>query len=251
MGKSSSKRKKNPVLSGVVKVFEIVITLIIIVAILIAVAGFMPLSHPEIDKLILNDLGGRNTSVFKVSKIVLTPWLGIELKNLTIGKKFKSGDSFYLTAPNIKITGNIVVLLIRNPDIKKELNELNTSISNVYDRPGQFVVSVMKTFEKMNDINRITITGKQFVFLSVNGKQLLSRNFFWEILKKEDKLPGCSIIEISAEDAGIQLFLAFSALCLKHASTSFDECVWNQLVQAALSVLIPIVSLPQLVSVRN
>jgi hypothetical protein len=217
MGKSRSKRKKHPVLSGIVKVFEAVITLMVILAILIAAAGFLPLSHPEIDKLVLNDLSKRNTSVFKVDKIVLTPWLGIELKNLTISKKFKSGDSFYLAAPKIKIAGNIVVLFIRNRDIKKELKELSCGISNIYDRPGQFVVTMMKTFEKMNDINRIAVEGKQFAFSTANGKQLLSRNLVCEIMKKGNKTPGASTIEISAEDAGIQ-----NGLFIYQVRASFD-----------------------------
>ena len=47
------------------------------------------------------------------------------------------------------------------------------------------------------------------------------------------------------EDDGIHVFLAFSSICLRLAMTSCfrDEHAWNGLIQAALSVLLPIVSL--------
>lgn len=217
MGKSGSKKRKSPVLSGFLKILRTVLVLVLVVALLSAAAGFIPISHPLIDKLVLNDLNKRNVSNCKIGKVVLTPWLGIEFRDVVIGKSFKSGESFYFTAREIKIAGNMVVLLIRNPDIKNELKELLTSISNGYDRPGQFVVSIMKTFEKLDDINEVAIHGKQFMLSSDNGEQFISRNFFCKIMKKGKEFPGMSEIDFSAEDAGVQ-----NGLFINQVNGSFD-----------------------------
>jgi hypothetical protein len=58
---------------------------------------------------------------------------------------------------------------------------------------------------------------------------------------RKEKTRGAPIARYGEED-GVHVYLGFSALCLLLAGTCSDENIWNQLVQASLSVLMPIVS---------
>ena len=65
-----------------------------------------------------------------------------------------------------------------------------------------------------------------------------------EVQERKKKKPDEPIAQFFEED-GIRVFLAYSSTCLRMATSSKDKHSWNGLIQAALSVLIPIVSLIQ------
>jgi hypothetical protein len=66
----------------------------------------------------------------------------------------------------------------------------------------------------------------------------------WYMNEVKERTETTSVAPIAryGEDDGLQIFLAFSAICLKLAKLTSNEQTWNTMLQASLSVLLPVVS---------
>ena len=92
-----------------------------------------------------------------------------------------------------------------------------------------------------NEIAKLLPT---FPFISFSERLARRKEKKWfkaEVEDRKEKTRGAPIARYGEED-GLHVCLGFSKLCLRLAGTGFDKNIWNQLVQASLSVLLPIVS---------
>ena len=92
--------------------------------------------------------------------------------------------------------------------------------------------------------NEIAKLLPEFPFIGFSDRLARIKEMEWfkaEVKDRKEKTMGAPIARYGEED-GVHVCLGFSALCLRLAGTCFDENIWNQLVQASLSVLLPIVS---------
>jgi hypothetical protein len=92
--------------------------------------------------------------------------------------------------------------------------------------------------------NEIAKLLPKFPLISFSERLARAREKEWfkvEVEDRKEKTRGAPIARYGEED-GLHVCLGFSALCLRLADTCFDQNIWNQLVQASLSVLMPIVS---------
>jgi hypothetical protein len=95
--------------------------------------------------------------------------------------------------------------------------------------------------KQWNEIARLL---PKFPLISFSERLARVREKEWfkaEVEDRKEKTRGAPIARYAEED-GVHVYLGFSALCLRLAGTCFDQNIWNQLVQASLSVLLPIVS---------
>jgi hypothetical protein len=92
--------------------------------------------------------------------------------------------------------------------------------------------------------NEIAKLLPKFPFIGFSERLAKVKGKEWfkaEVEDRKEKTRGAPIARYGEED-GMHICLGFSAMCLRLAGTCFDESIWNQLVQASLSVLLPVVS---------
>ena len=91
---------------------------------------------------------------------------------------------------------------------------------------------------------RIPILMPSFPYLNFSERVAAGKEEEWSIkeLKDRDRANLSSPIAAHAEDDGLGLYLAFSSLSLRLAESETNEEIKDQLLQIALSIILPVVS---------
>lgn len=185
-----------------------------IVAVLIA--GFFPLSHPFFTRYAHSMISKSALDTCTVGKVKVAFWKGVTLYDVHISESVEYGLKYELNLSRIRINCNVVNLMQKLSQIKKEYQLFHKKFSQDAKEDGYAVIDqLLRITAQSEQINSICIDGKTVKISKRDSSLIYAERFSLDIFREQEKSQKIELYIDAAElDYLNNDFTFFRANCL-------------------------------------
>ncbi len=181
-------RQKKRASFDLIKPLEWVASLLFAAVVAILIAGFFPLSHPLFTRYAYSLISKSTLDTCAIGNVKLAFWKGVILYDVHASEAAESGLKYELNLSRIQINCNVLNVMQKWTQIKKEYQLLCSSFSQDTNKDGCVAANRLLRFVAQSEhIKSICIDGKTVKISKRNAPFISAERFSFDIFREKEK----------------------------------------------------------------
>lgn len=180
--------KKKKLKFDLLKLIELVASIVFIVIVIFLITGFLPFSHPLITSYTQSLIQKSSLDTCAIAKVKLSLWKGVTLYDVYASETTGSGVEYELKLSKIRISCNILSTIFKWHDLEREFQQFRGSFYQIAEKDAYTAIDGLLRFASRSEhIKNVTIDGTYLKIIKKGAPVITANRFSFDITREQEK----------------------------------------------------------------